>query len=166
MTLIYLDTETSGLDPINHEVWEVAYSIDGGPITVMHRLLSRPYRADAIALEMNRYHERINPQANPWDTPTLREVLAGATIVGANPAFDATFLREALGAAPWHHRLLDVEAMAYVLLRTPKPEGLSTIAERLRADGYDIAEPDHTAGADVACVRDVHRALLDYRSRL
>lgn len=166
MTLIYLDTETSGLDPIDHEMWEVAFAVDDGEIVTMHKPLLREHRAEKIALEMNRYHERLDFKANPWRTHVLREALAGATIVGANPAFDTAFLREYLDGAIWHHRLLDVEAMAYVLLRTPKPEGLSTIAERLRTDGYDIAEPDHTAASDVACVRDVHKALLDYRSRL
>jgi oligoribonuclease (3'-5' exoribonuclease) len=32
MTLVFLDTETTGLDPNRHEIWEVAYAVEDDPI--------------------------------------------------------------------------------------------------------------------------------------
>lgn len=166
MTLVYLDTETSGLDPVDHEMWEIAWAVEDGPIHTMHKPLLRLHRADQDALAINGYFERQDPKKYPWKTHDLRNTLDGATIVGANPAFDTAFLREYLDGPVWHHRLIDVEAMAYALLRTDRPEGLNKIAGRLLALGYTIPDPNHTAAGDVACVRAVHNALRDYRRRM
>ena len=32
MTYVYLDCETTGLDPERHEIWEIAFAVDGGEI--------------------------------------------------------------------------------------------------------------------------------------
>lgn len=161
MTYVYLDTETTGLDPYVHEVWEIAYAVDDGPILsafVSHRLAT----ADGTALDLNGYTSRFNPAlVEALFDAQAKEDLAGATLVGANPAFDAGFLRHRWRAAPWHHRLLDVETYAMPALGLAKPAGLAGITARLREMGHDIPEPDHTAAADVATVRACHLALRD-----
>lgn len=159
MTLVFLDTETTGLDPLRHEVWEVAYAVDGGPVlsgVVPHSLRN----ADPEALSMNGYLARGHGR---WVSVEngLRGSLSGATLVGANPAFDAAFLRARWGVSPWHYRLLDVEAYAAGVLGLEMPQGLAKTTKTVRDLGFDIPEPDHTAAGDVATVRAVYEALRE-----
>jgi DNA polymerase III epsilon subunit-like protein len=156
MTFVYLDLETTGLDPQRHEAWEVAWAVDEGP--VRSGILNHSLRnADPAALEIGHYHERHD--GPPADEGTLLDDLHAATLVGANPAFDAGFLRARWGVTPWRYRLLDVEAYAMPLLKLSEPKGLAYVAEQLRDMGHDIYTPDHSARADVLTLRDCHRAL-------
>lgn len=156
--LVFLDTETTGLDPALHEVWEIAWAINDGPIQsgiVTHSIQT----ADPKALELNGYWTRGFCEGSVESADvTLREILTGATIVGANPAFDTAFLRARWGVAPWHHRLIDVESMALTVLGYERPKGLHALATDLRDRGHDIPTPDHTAAADVATTRAVYDA--------
>jgi hypothetical protein len=150
VTLAFLDTETLGLDPTRNSVWEIAYAIDAGPIrsaVVPHATVHADPEALAMAGD-RRTH--VRPDAAEWEAQARRH-LAGATIVGANPAFDAAFLRARWDDAPWHYRLLDIEAYAMPALGLTRPQGLATIAEQLR-----VVAPDHTAAGDVACVRECY----------
>ena len=158
MSLVFLDTETTGLDPERHEVWEIAYAVDDGPILygVVHHSLRY---ADPTALRLNEYASRGVVATYSDIEPLCRTALDGATIVGANPAFDTAFLRSRWGIAPWHHRLWDIEAYAAGVLGLSLVPGLSGLALRLRADGHEIPEPDHTAAGDVATLRACFRAL-------
>lgn len=162
--LVFLDTETTGLDPDRHEVWEVAYSIDGGPtssLLLTHNLAT----ADQDALNLNGYWNRYDTAAaDPTYDIKLRGILAGATVVGSNPAFDTAFLRARWGVTPWHHRLVAVESMALQAFGWDRPKGLKDVAAALRAGGADIPEPDHTAAGDVATLIAVYDALRQLRS--
>jgi DNA polymerase III alpha subunit (gram-positive type) len=156
---VFLDIETTGLDPALHEMWEIAWAINDGPTlssVVTHSLQT----ADPKALEMNGYWTRGFAE-HPVESAdvTLREILTGATIVGANPAFDTSFLRARWGISPWHHRLIDVESMALTVLGYDRPEGLHALATDLRRRGHEIPTPDHTAAADAATTRAVYTAL-------
>ena len=173
--LAFVDVETTGLDPDVHQVWEIALALDDGPIDawkVAHHL----HGADPEALAVSKYHERLgrtfsdlDPRGNAADAllseaseafeQTVFDALAGATLVGANPAFDAAFLRARWGSAPWHYRLLDVEAYAMGALGYDHPQSLTTITKDLRARGFDIPVPDHSAAADVAATRAAFYAL-------
>lgn len=158
--LIYLDTETTGLDPYLHEVWEIAYAINDGPVRVCnvpHSIVT----ADEEALKMNGYWERgiiEYRDENTFDL-ILRKNIKGNTIVGANPAFDVEFLRKRWGVTPWHYRKIDVESMAFLLFSYDRPKGLADISKDLRRLGYSIPDPDHSAAKDVEVVREVYRAL-------
>jgi len=158
--LVFLDIETTGLDPDVHQVWEIATATEGsavGSSVVPHDLRT----ADPEALRLNGYwarrHLLDNTSANV--DQVLRQLLTGATIVGANPAFDAAFLRRRWGVTPWHYRLLDVEAMAVGVLGLDRPLGLQKLAEALAHEGHNIPAPDHTAAGDVLTTRAVYRAL-------
>lgn len=162
MSFVYLDTETTGLTPYEHEVWEVAYAVDNEPI-VSSPVPHTGRNADPAALEMNGYRDRAVlidhwTGETAWRVrsfeDTLRTELDGATLVGANPAFDAAFLRARWGYTPWKYRLLDIEAYAMPLLGLAEPRGLAYIAEQL-----GIQAPNHTAAGDVHTLRECHREL-------
>lgn len=162
MTLVYLDTETTGLDPNHHHIWEMAYAIDDGPIEsaiVPHTIAG----ADDKALEIGRYFERtaLRHVSTQFEMGMMSD-LEGATLVGANPAFDTAFLRARWGITPWRYRLLDIEAYAMGALGWDEPKGLAAIAETLViGEGYEIPAPDHTAAGDVDTLRDCHWALRE-----
>jgi hypothetical protein len=171
--LVYVDTETTGLDPDRHQVWEIAWATEQLQVystVVPHTLVD----ADPIALALNGHDARCPAVGEEghrdWpmvETPAelaVRTMLLGATMVGANPAFDAAFLRRRWSAAPWHHRLLDVETYAMGALGLDRPLGLADLSARLR-----VRPPDHTAASDVRSVIGCHAALtsiyFELRSR-
>jgi hypothetical protein len=90
-----------------------------------------------------------------------REALDGNTLVAANPAFDASFLRARWGVAPWRYRMLDLETYAMPAFDWDAPKGLKDIAQALRDEAFPIPEPDHSAGADVETLRACHLALRE-----
>lgn len=158
MTLVFIDTETTGLDPDRHEIWELAFAIDDGPIhsgPVPHSLR----HADPFALDLNGYHSRFVDARPGAIEPQCRRALTGATLVAANPAFDAAFLRARWGETPWHYRLWDVEAYAAGVLGMHTLTGLAGVADALRSLGHDIPDPNHTAAADVATLQATFYAL-------
>lgn len=166
MTLVFLDVETTGLDPARHEVWEIAYSVDGGE--VLSSVVAWPdHRMDPIAVTMgNGFFGRgfgyVNEVSARFEADLIR-ALTGATIVGANPAFDAAFLKARWGEAPWHYRMLDIESYAMAVLCMDIVPSLAQIRADLVLAGHDIPAPDHTAAGDVACLIAVHKALRGIR---
>ena len=165
MTYIYLDTETTGLDADRHQVWEIAYAVNDEPARSA-RVPHGAVGAARVALEVGQYYERGGYQHFAWDRHFEWELIedfedhAPATLVGANPAFDAAMLKARWGGrTPWHYRLFDIEAYATGALGYDKPQSLKTIVADLRERGFEITEPDHTAANDVEAVRDAHRAL-------
>lgn len=167
MSLVYLDTETTGLNPMRHQIWEIAYAVDGGPIrsgVVAHDVAG----AEPVALEINRYWDRVGAASAPdYDAQAfeseLRAAITDATLVGANPAFDAAFLAtrwDCWGVAPWKYRMLDIETYAAAVLDWPIPRGLKAIAEELGDRlGWNVPPPDHTAAGDVRTTRAAYEAL-------
>ena len=135
-TLCFIDTETTGLDPDIHEIWEIAVirrDSDGTDWESHYQLrkteLHLTHTADEKALEINRYHERMivpedcgyaqidgsgKPCAMSYKTlvDDLNRLLTGAVLIGSNPAFDAAFLRNFMNAAPWHYRTIDIATLA------------------------------------------------------
>lgn len=163
--LVFLDLETTGLNPTRHQVWEAAYAVgvDGDVQTsfLPHGLEN----ADPAALHFNNYVVRAAQTQMDMSKALMFEgafkaALQGATVVAANPAFDMAFLFARWGEAPWHYRLLDIEAYAMPLLGYDRPQGLNTIVKDLRERGHEIYTPDHTARADVLCLRDCYKALV------
>jgi len=168
--VVVVDCETTGLDPATDFVVEVAYwDLTTGergqfvpphnPVALLRRADSEPQLADALRL--NGYRERIGdaPQdvsgEGAW---RLSEVLAGNTLAGSNPSFDAAFLRRmfehahAYEDAPrlpaeWHHRLLDLAPYAAGVLGLPLGElpGLARVCELLGVTNTGV----HTADGDV-----------------
>lgn len=138
--LAFIDTETTGLDPRRHEVWEIAVILrdtDGNESEHLWQI--RPveghmrFIADSEALRINRYHERMAVPGNAeaadmldseGNAPAplrfldvaerLHLLLKEAVLIGSNPAFDAAFLHKLLGIGlpPWHYRTVDIATLA------------------------------------------------------
>lgn len=122
--IVFLDTETTGLDPDHEQVFEIAgieqdgtehvYRVEPLGIVVAHM--------HPKAAEVNRYHERTAAEGWEWDDlhavlDALTDLLDGAHICGAVPNFDARFLTalyrdECRNPPAWHYHLIDIEAMA------------------------------------------------------
>lgn len=186
MTLVFLDTETTGLDRERHQVWEIGAIVrteDVGDIEYQWMLRPDLRTADPTGLRIGRYYERMGavrasyPGGSCWrvkhpvDTggyamdevaAELARLLDGVTLVGAVPDFDAEILRRWLRrngqAGTWHYHLVDVETLAAGALRRPPPWGL----DDLLADCglvYDEADR-HTALGDARMVRDLYDAVM------
>lgn len=164
-TLCFIDTETTGLDARIHQPYEVAWAFEGDdPVKSMY-LPHDLTHADPVALKVGRYFEReMHAKSSPSDAAKwLANMLRGKTLVGSNPAFDAAMLTRVIGTAVWHHRLINVSEGAMWVFNWDRPRGLADVAERLRAEGYEIPEPDHTAEGDVRTTRAVYEALRAFR---
>ncbi|MET0702457.1 MAG: 3'-5' exonuclease [Mycobacterium sp.] len=158
--LVFVDVETTGLDSSRHEIVELAWARDDGPVEVVYPRHTLRF-AEPIALQVNRYHERGLGTVvhGPDDVSGFLLQARGNTLVAANPTFDATFLKAHFGWAPWHYRLLDIESYAAGVLGWDRPPSLKDIREQLTGIGYDIPAPDHTAAGDVTALRACWRAL-------
>lgn len=165
--LIFLDTETTGLEYDKHEIWEIAWAVNDGPIE--ERILVHSLKtADPKALDLNGYHVRFPEGARskgPMTDLEVRNILAGNTIVAANPTFDRIFMYLRWGHEPYHYRSIDVETMALTVFDWSRPRGLKDVAEELTQRRYDIPLPDHTAGKDVEVLRACYNALRVENSR-
>jgi DNA polymerase-3 subunit epsilon len=156
---LYLDLETTGLDPFIHEIVEASWALnDDEPRTIVlpHTL----DMADPDALRINRYYERglndITKWANEDDLDELVAALEDAHIAGSNPGFDVSFL-SASGYHGWYYRLMDVPLWVAGKLEWEESRGLAKTAQYFRDSGYDVPEPDHSAGGDVLTTRAIHK---------
>ena len=129
--IVVIDTETDGLHP-GRRAWEIGMirrDENGERECRMFLPLDLKF-SDPKALDIGGFWDRhpagrklsgkpelpCEPVTSAHDAAKkVMEWTFGATIVGANPAFDAQILERLLrseGYLPsWHYRLLDVEAM-------------------------------------------------------
>jgi DNA polymerase III epsilon subunit-like protein len=124
------DIETTGLDPIRHDVWEVAVKrrdLDGSITRRLWQIRPASLRiADPEGLEKNRYAERmvVPDDVDALDmTPTLtggrpeplgfmdvarqiHDTLTDTVMIGSNSHFDASFLHRLIQVRDdaWHYR--------------------------------------------------------------
>lgn len=175
--IVFLDTETTGLDAAQHDVWEIGAILREDGADTEHRWMLKPdlSNADADALRVNRFYDRA--AGVRWESAesvagTLAHMLNGAVVVGSNPGFDERFLRVFLRGEghAWmaHYRPLDVITLAAGFIRGledhdghPDPVRLPLSAHELsRAVGVDPDEYDrHTALGDARWVRDLYDAI-------
>lgn len=132
--LAFVDTETTGLDPDVHEIWEVGLivrEVDGSEHEHRWFLPVDLGRADPQSLEIGHFYERHNAEAAPgdlhgWPPAAFARDFAkqtrGAHLVGAVVSFDEERLRRLLranGACPaWHYHLIDVEVLVVGYLQS------------------------------------------------
>lgn len=159
--LVFLDCETTGLDPMLHEVWEFAAirrEEDGSETRhqwfVEHDLdrigLPAKYRADHDA----RYEQKDALTRGSFGS-LLGPLFTGKPrVVGACPWFDVAFLARYTDPQ-WSHRLVDVESLAAGHLGR-LVNGLADAA-----DAFGITNPAaHTAMADAETAMRVYDAVM------
>ena len=154
--IIVVDTETTGLDPRQHDLCEVGWVTLAG-LGAGHFIPPHTTRgADPTALRINRYFERLHAYPVDLDysaTTTLHIALRGNVLAGCNPRFDAAFLtglflEAGLAPEPWHHHFLDLSVYAAAVLGI-EPEQLPSL--RAVAEALDLSPNDdvaHTAYGD------------------
>lgn len=121
----FIDTETLGLDPERHAIWEVAFVLrrpGDAPVEASWVIELEPdliSMADPTALRLNGFYDRYYDAERTAPEVVALEVAratVGASLVGAVPSFDERRLDGLLrsyGCAPaWHHRLVCVETLA------------------------------------------------------
>lgn len=168
----FVDTETFGLNPDRHPIWEVAVIVNGEEHVWQVRH-DDPVIANAepVALDINKFHERYRPDlaVSPYESATrFAELTEGTHLCGAVISFDEERLRRMhvtnLGRPeryPWHYHLIDVEAMAVGYLHAngfhiPLPWNSNKISSLL--DVPDVEEK-HTALGDARWAKTMFEAM-------
>ena len=166
MAVVFCDTETTGLDPGRHEIWEVAL-IDEFGAEHEWRLPVDLGRADPRALAVGGYHERAtsSPKA-PTDllsfAGTFRELTMGHHLAGAVISFDEERLRlllRANGECPmWHYHLVDVEALAAGLCHMPPPWDSDELSRAVGVSPDNFTR--HSALGDARWAKAIYEAVM------
>ena len=198
-----VDLETTGLDMREHVICEAAVIIYGpdadGVYDVTDHFAFVPNVApqslgfaspEALAVnrwyERRRYLEMLSSVETDRAWRNVADALDGATLVAANPAFDAKFLARELSLRldldeMWHYRLLDVQAMTMGAGRQAlimgSALGITGGAEKAAVmrppsfpecitlwslDGYVRPGTEHTALGDAAMTLRVLQAALGH----
>ena len=179
--LIFLDTETTGLQIDKHTIWEIAWAVahhdrDRGLLCVQRRFHTTVRladhelaNADPEALKIGRFEERYQADAAASVYEAQKALIqdcgriADGTghlmphLVGAVPGFDHNMLCAnwlgwpGFGQGFWHYHLIDVEVLAAGKLDVNPPYKHSELADML---GVEInPRTRHTAMGDVdVCV--------------
>lgn len=172
--LLFVDTETTGLDPTKHELLEVAAirtSPDGGTILQTYEAKLFPLHletAEAKALEINKYSAAewtVEKCMKPEIVVDNLQRMAGNTVlVGQNVSFDEGFLSPLftrLGMKPpWGYHKIDTVSLAWPLyFNNAELPGLS-LEKLCKFLGVE-AMPTHRAAADVEACRQVYLKLME-----
>lgn len=189
--IVFLDTETTGLDHRIHEVWEVAAILRGDSDREFQFQLPlvAPRTADPMALQINNYYDRSEFAYKRVDSFTAQEdfvvglhrMITGAVIVGSKPGFDMEFLEDLFrrfNLTPmWHHHPIDIQSfVAGYLLGTPTPDGMEpsrvmqealalpfSTSKLSEAIGVPVPTDRHAAMADARWVRDMYDKIHEGR---
>lgn len=170
-SVVFVDTETTGLDPFTHEIWDLAIIESNGGEFEYHFPVNLT-KADPKALQVGRYYERTGDLGWEWDSPKswvhqIARQLDGKHLVGACPWFDAQFLRHFLlyhgHQATWRYHHIDIEALAvgYLAARgetVDLPYHSKDLSRRVGVDP-DMFDA-HTAIGDARWAKAVYEKIL------
>lgn len=174
----FIDTETLGLDPECHPIWEIAVIVDGVEHCWQQKVSdAQLHGADQFALDLTRFHERYSHYEaliTQDSLPRLAELVDGRHWVGAIPSFDEERVRRAwLGHMgrpldnrwPWHYHIIDVEALAIGWLcakgiELPLPWDSNELTECLGLDPPPESER-HSALADARWAKAIYERITN-----
>lgn len=171
--LAFVDTETTGLDPRMHEVWEIGLVLRDSEGVEVERHWQLPVdlgRADPMALSVGRFYER-SIQGGGRDgelTPPhafarhFAELTHGAHLVGAVPSFDDAFLKRLLRifhqCPGWNYHLVDVENLVAGRLGLTPPWNSNDLSRAIGVDPDNFER--HTALGDVRWAMALYDAVM------
>lgn len=176
--IAFVDTETLGLNPERHPIWEIAIILpDTGDEHVwqVRPTSDQIVTADPIAVRISGFDTRYDDAAalrRGESADRVAKMLYGRHIVGAVPSFDEERLRREHVAAfgwpdrfPWHYHVIDVEAMAVGFAHgrwenpnLPLPWDSQRLGEMLDVEPTPEAER-HTALGDARWARRMFEAM-------
>lgn len=188
--VVFLDTETTGLDLLSDEVWEFAgfrRDPETGTETALHLFIEHdagrcerlppPFLDDHRARYpgMGSRPGMAAPSCGAQVTPDVRTraeaarqiagFTSGAHLAGAVVSFDAARLELLLRSAglmpAWHYHLVDVETLAAGMLRLHPPYDSDELSALAGVDPSVFER--HTAVGDALWARAVYDAVLARR---
>lgn len=120
--ILFIDTETTGLDPGRHEIWNMALIDCSTDPVRQYEWFWQPSHletADPGALRLNNFYDHFKNRRSLFSipepsAPNIAALTAGKKLAGMNPAFDQAFLTKLLNrfslVPAWDYHLVDVEA--------------------------------------------------------
>jgi len=182
--VVWLDCETTGLDPSRHVPWEIGLIVDDHEYLWQLDLTdSEMSQADPMALKIGKFYERprsptiVGVDSRQWFANRLVTTIGRRHIVGAVPTFDDRFVgdfcRRQARPPIWHHHLIDIEALMVGYLAAlvrQHPDDVST-RERIqppwksdelsRAIGINPSDFDrHTALGDARWAKAIYEQVM------
>jgi len=164
------DSETLGLNPHLHPIWELAIILPDTGDEHIWQVRPTPTEvsaADPIAVRISGFDKRYDDAAALRKGETVdrfSELLRGRHIVGAVPSFDEERLRLMYLSVhgmhdrfPWHYRLVDVESGMLAKLGVGPGQEPDALAALL---GVTVHPDKHSALGDARWVRAVFEALV------
>jgi DNA polymerase III alpha subunit (gram-positive type) len=156
--LVFVDTETTGLNPQTDKLVEVTYAVENDePVTLFFGVKKVPAFID----DLTKFSERRvyeEPEATEEQKQALRNALKNQTMVAGNPKFDVGFL-EANGLYTAHYRTLDVQSYAMAKLDLDYLPSMNQIHDILVERGFSFTAPDHSSRNDVIFLREAFNVL-------
>jgi DNA polymerase III alpha subunit (gram-positive type) len=168
MNLLWTDVETTGLQPVKHEVIDIAFCLtdrEGKIIGEFQTLIKPVYPqfGEVEALRVNGYHTNRQQWDSAPDSFTAwtkieqwwraLEIAERVYPAGWNPTFDLGFVRSdcaEAGIALYHHPLDLLSMVWFKLSHLERPH----LADLCRLLTVTVAEREHTAIGDVRrCVQ-------------
>lgn len=156
--LVFIDCETTGLDPNSDKMVELTYAVNEDvPKTLYFGIKKVPAFIDDLT-KFTARGVHLQPRATVEEATEFIEALRGNTMVGANPAFDKAFMeKEELFTA--HYRMLCVESYAMAKLNLDFMPSMYQVFTMLSERGYKFTEPDHSSLNDVLFMREAFLVL-------
>lgn len=162
--IVFLDTETTHLEPDLREIWEVGMvkrDLDGDTELQFFVEVDLAY-ADERSLEVGGFYQRspqgrvmrgLDPNGRLLSKAKMVELVElwtrdQAHIVGANPSFDTETLNRDMrfcSVGPdWHHHLIDIESLVAGYLRNNQRRAYLRLLEMQdmsdRTDEYRVEQ--------------------------
>lgn len=170
--LLFIDVETTGLDPTTHEVIEIAAMRTSPNALVVRGQYSakiKPQKlelADPKALQINGFvsSEWSDEKCSSVETvlSELSKLADDCVLIGHNVSFDESFIvplyKKLDRKVPWSYHKVDTVALAWPLYLTTELEGLSL--SKLCSYLGTEAIPSHRAASDVAACRELYVRLI------
>lgn len=156
--LIFVDTETTGLDADNDQLVELTWATrTSEPETLWFGVKEVPEFID----ELIGFTKRgiSGRRSDYFEIKRFLNSSDGNIMVAANPAHDKAFINNA-GLWRFHYRMLDIESFAMAKLGLGEVPGMQSIYDTLKGDGADwLTRPDHTSRNDVLAMRECYEIL-------